>query len=98
LRGQLFFAGLAAAAGTPEMARQRLASSPDDSEARYQFAAHQVMAADVEGAAENLLDLMQRDRKFGDDAARLALLKLFDILGDDPAITRYRARMFALLH
>jgi putative thioredoxin len=98
LRGQLFFAGLAAAAGTPEMARQRLASSPDDSEARYQFAAHQVMAADVEGAAENLLRLMQRDRKFGDDAARLALLKLFDILGDDPAITRYRARMFALLH
>jgi putative thioredoxin len=41
---------------------------------------------------------MQRDRKFGDDAARLALLRLFDLLGDDPAIARYRARMFAQLH
>ena len=98
LRGQLFFDRVVASAGPPEMIRQRLASSPDDSEARYRLAAHQVLANDVEGAAENLLQLMQRDRKFGDDAARLALLKLFDILGDDPAITRYRARMFALLH
>ena len=98
LRGQLFFDRVVASAGPPEMARQRLASSPDDSEARYQLAAHQVSANDVEGAVENLLQLMQRDRKFGDDAARLALLKLFDIRGDDPAITRYRARMFALLH
>jgi len=98
LRGQLFFDRVATSAGPPEMARQRLASSPDDSEARYQLAAHQVSANDVEGAVENLLQLMQRDRKFGNDAARLALLKLFDILGDDPAITRYRARMFALLH
>ncbi len=98
LRGQLFFNRVAASAGPPEMVRQRLASSPDDSEARYQMAAHQVTANDVEGAVDNLLQLMQRDRKFGDDAARLALLRLFDLLGDDPAITRHRARMFALLH
>ena len=98
LRGQLFFNRVAASAGPPEMLRQRLASSPDDSEARYQMAAHQVTANDLEGAVDNLLQLMQRDRKFGDDAARLALLRLFDLLGDDPAITRHRARMFALLH
>ena len=35
---------------------------------------------------------------FGDDAARVALLKLFDMLGGDPMVTRYRARMFNLLH
>ena len=98
LRGQLFFNRVAASAGPPETTRQRLASSPDDSEARYQLAAHQVIANDMEGAVDNLLQLMQRDRKFGDDAARLALLRLFDLLGDDPAIARYRARMFAQLH
>ena len=41
---------------------------------------------------------MQHDRTYGDDAARIALLKLFDMLGDDPAVTPYRARMFNLLH
>ena len=47
---------------------------------------------------DNLLLIMQKDRGFADDGARKALLKLFDMLGDDPAITRYRARMFNLLH
>lgn len=98
LRAQLFFDRVAAAAGPHEAAARRLAASPDDSEARFQVAAHQVMENDLEGAAENLLQLMQRDRKFGDDGARTALLKLFDILGEDPAVTRYRARLFALLH
>ena len=98
LRGQLFFDRIALAAGDPAAVAQRLSASPDDSKARYQMAAHQVMASEVEAAMENLLLLMQRDRKFGDDAARLALLKLFDMLGDDPLITRYRARMFTLLH
>jgi putative thioredoxin len=41
---------------------------------------------------------MQKDRKFGDDAGRLALLRLFDMLGEHPAVNRYRARMFNLLH
>jgi len=98
LRGQLFFDRIALAAGDPVTLRQRLDANPDDSEARYQLAALQIMGNDVQGALENLLLLMQKDRKFGDDAARLALLKVFDMLGDDPAVTRYRARMFNLLH
>jgi putative thioredoxin len=98
LRAQLFFGRVAAAAGPHEATARRLAASPDDSEAHFQVAAHQVMENALEGAAESLLQLMQRDRKFGDDAARTALLKLFDILGEDPAVTRYRARLFALLH
>jgi len=98
LRGRLFFDRVALGADDPGVLAQRLTASADDSEARYQLAAHQVMGNDIEGALDNLLLLMQRDRKFGDDAARLALLRLFDMLGDDPMITRYRARMFNLLH
>ena len=52
----------------------------------------------VENAIENLLLIVQKDRKFGEDAGRLALLRLFDMLHEDPAINRYRARMFNLLH
>ena len=53
---------------------------------------------EVRGYLDNYLTIMRKDRKFGDDAARDALLRLFDVLGDDPAVTRYRARMFTLLH
>ena len=98
LRGRLFFDQVAIQAGPAETVAQRSAASPDDSEARYQLAAHQVVANDIAGALDNLLLIMQKDRAFGDDAARIALLKLFDMLGDDPMVTRYRARMFNLLH
>ena len=98
LRGQMYFDRIAIAADDSATLRARLDANTYDSEARYQLAAHQVMDSDAEGAMENLLRLMQADRKFGDDAARKALLKLFDMLGDYPAVTRYRARMFNLLH
>lgn len=98
LRGELFFLGIAAAAGSADALAKRLAANPADSAARYQLAALQMRDQDVEGALENLLRLMQSDRKFGDDAARNALLRAFDILGEDPAVNRYRARMFNLLH
>jgi putative thioredoxin len=98
LSAQLFFGQIAAAANTPEATARRVAEAPDDTESRYRLAAQQVMAGEMENAMENLLLIVQKDRKFGDDAGRIALLKLFDVLGEDPAINRYRARMFNLLH
>jgi putative thioredoxin len=98
LRGRLFFDRIAASGETAESLAQRLQDSADDSDARYHLAAHRIMQGDLDQAAEDLLLLMRKDRGYGDDAARDALLKLFDLLGDDPAATRYRARMFNLLH
>ena len=98
LRAQLFFSRIAAAGDPPAETAQRLEQVPDDTEARYRLAAQQVMANDVENAVDNLLLIVQKDRKFGDDAGRVALLRLFDMLGEDPAVNRYRARMFNLLH
>ena len=98
LRAQLFF-NLIATDGDPAAeTAQRVADAPDDTGARYRLAAQQVMANDVDSAVDNLLLIVQKDRKFGDDAGRLALLRLFDMLGEDPAVNRYRARMFNLLH
>ena len=98
LLGQLFFHRIASAADTAEAAARQVAASPDDTEARYRLAAHQVLRNEIAEAIENLLLIVQKDRAFGDDAGRLALLRLFDMLGDDPAVSRYRARMFNLLH
>ena len=97
LLGQLFFAAIAAQ-DSHEAATARLAEAPDDSAARYRLAAHQLGIGEIDTAVDNLLTIMQKDRSFGDDSARKALLKLFDMLGDDPSVTRYRARMFNLLH
>ncbi|MBT8080885.1 MAG: tetratricopeptide repeat protein, partial [Gammaproteobacteria bacterium] len=41
---------------------------------------------------------MQKDRSFGDDAGREGLLRVFELLGDDPRVRQYRGRMASLLH
>ena len=97
LLGQVFF-GRIAAQDSHAASSARLAEAPDDSAARYRLAAHQIGIGEIDAAAENLLTIMQKDRGFDDDAARKALLKLFDMLGDEPSVNRYRARMFNLLH
>jgi putative thioredoxin len=98
LRGQLAFAS--AAAGAPPQAEcaARVAADPADSAARYGLAAHQALAGDYQAALDSLLTLMQRDRAYGDDAARKGMLMLFDLLGDDPLVTTYRARLSRLLY
>lgn len=98
LRGQLFFDRIAGANLTTGAAQAAVEADPDDLEARYRLAAVQAVEGDFAAAMENFLTVMQKDRKLADDGARQALLKLFDMLGDDPIVARYRARMFNLLH
>jgi putative thioredoxin len=76
----------------------RLADDANDHEARYQLALHRVLEHDPDAAMELLLQLMQQDRGFGDDAGRQWLLKIFTLLGDDPRVGQYRRRMTSLLY
>jgi len=99
IRGQLGFAS--ALSGAPDAATlvQRLEANPNDSEARYQLAAHQVMGSDYEAALENLLTLLKKDRAFGDDAARKGMVAIFDLLGGSgELVSRYRAKMLSSLY
>ncbi len=98
LRGRLFFAGQAASAPAADELESRLVADPDDHEARYQLALRKTVEGDYDTAMELLLELMQKDRGYGDDAARRALLKVFELLGDDPRVNAYRRRMASLLH
>jgi putative thioredoxin len=98
LRSHLFFEGqVAGAPAAPELAA-RLDADPDDHEARFQLALRKVVERDYEAAVELLLQLMQKDRSFGDDAARNGLLRVFELLGDDPRVAQYRRRMASLLY
>ncbi len=77
---------------------QRLEADPDDSETRFRLAQKLLAEKQYEAAMQQLLTLMQKDREFNDDAARKTLLKVFDMLGDDPLVARYRRKMFNLLY
>ena len=98
LRSHLFFEGQAAGAPAAAELAARLDADPDDHEARFQLALRSVIGRDYDGAMELLLDLMQKDRSYGDDAGRTTLLRVFELLGDDPRVGQYRRRMASLLH
>ena len=99
LRGRLAFSAAVTDAPPAETLKATLEANPNDSEARYQLAAYQVLAGDNEAALENLLTLLKRDRQYGDDAARKGMVAIFDLLGGgDELVTRYRAKMLSSLY
>ncbi len=98
LRNQLLFARDAPDASEKAQLEQRLAEDENDHEARYALAMAQVQSADYASAFENLFGIMGRDRDFNDGAARAALLRLFDMLGDDPLVGQARRRLFNMMH
>jgi putative thioredoxin len=99
LRGQLRFASALADAPSVAELEARLSADPKDSEACYQLAGHRVLEGDYQGALELLLELVKRDRSYGEDAARKGMLAVFDLLGGaGELVTQYRARMMNALY
>ncbi|MCH8616921.1 tetratricopeptide repeat protein [Sphingomonas sp. SM33] len=76
----------------------RIASNPDDFEARYELAGAKMAAGDRDGAADALLDLISRDRDWNEGAARQRFLQLIEAQGlEDPWARTQRRRLSALL-
>ncbi|MGA7981265.1 MAG: thioredoxin [Chromatiaceae bacterium] len=99
LKGQLRFANVIADAPPEPQLTARLESNPNDSEARYQLAARLVARGDSEGGLKHLLQLMKKDRSYGDDAARKGMVMVFDILGGTgDLVARYRSQMLNALY
>ena len=88
-------------AGLPDITEieSRLQKDPKDLEALLAKSQHQSAQGDYESAMQSLLTIMQTDRSFEDDAGRMGLLKLFDLLGGEhPLVQQYRRKLFTLLH
>jgi putative thioredoxin len=76
----------------------RIASNPDDFEARYELAGAKMAAGDRDGAADALLEIVSRDRDWNEGAARQRLLQLIEAQGlEDPWARAQRRRLSALL-
>jgi putative thioredoxin len=77
-------------AGEGEL-RQRIERDPTDLGARLQLGKHLAAAGAHEEALEQLLEVVRRDRTFEDDAARKAMVDVFELLGPrHPLTERFR--------
>lgn len=84
--------------GDPEPLKVRLNSDPDDHQARFDLAMILNARNDKLAAAEQLLEIVKRDRDWQEDGARKKLLELFDSWGPkEPATQKGRRMLSALL-
>jgi len=82
-----------------ETLRAQLATAPDDLAARLQLARLYIAQRQLEAALEQLLEIIRRDRRFGDDEPRRMMLSIFELLPDQPQlVSDYRRRLSALLN
>ena len=78
--------------------RARLASNPDDHEARIELATALFGSGERENAIDELLTLFKRDREWNEQAARKQLVKFFEAMGPtDPLTLSGRRRLSALM-
>ena len=76
---------------------QAIAANPDDHQARFDLAVALSAKGDREGAADQLLEIIRRDRKWNEEAARKQLLQLFEAWGlMDPATVAARRKLSAI--
>ncbi len=77
---------------------QRLVSDPGDLQARFDLAVALAARGQKAEAVDHLLELVRRDRKWNDEAARKQLVQLFEAWGfKDPAAIDGRRRLSSLL-
>ncbi len=75
-----------------------LAANPNDHQARYDLALALDAKGDREGALTALLDIVKRDRKWNEEAARKHLVTLFEAMGPtDPRTIDARRKLSSIL-
>ena len=76
----------------------RLAQDADDHEARFELAGAKMATGDRDGAANELLEIVRRDREWNEGAARKRFLQLLEAQGlEDPWSGAQRRRLSAVL-
>jgi len=76
----------------------RVRTHPDDLDARFELANALAAAGDLQGAADQLLEICERDLEWNDQAARKQLLKVFEAAGPMSDVAKNgRRRLSSLL-
>ncbi len=78
--------------------RARVAASPEDLSTRIEFGRALVAANETRAGLDELLGVVEQDRDFGEQAARKAILEVFEALGEgNPLVSEYRRRLQMVL-
>ncbi len=76
----------------------RVADKPDDLQARLDLARHYVGQKAWAPALEELLEIVRRDRAFGDDVGRKTMIEVFGLASAQPElVSEWRRRLSAVL-
>ena len=79
--------------------RSRVASEPDNLQARLDLAQQYIASQQYEAALEQLLAIVERDRTFRDDIARKTMVSVFDMMRDAPqAVSHWRRQLASKLN
>ena len=96
-RARLGFAALLKDAPPAEVLEAAIASDPADLRARHLLGVRKLVAGDAEAGLSHFIEMLQRDRGYGDGLARKSLIDAFRVVEDDDLVSRYRRRMSSLL-
>ena len=99
LEAKLDLARGAAEAPSEDGLRQRISKNADDLDARLNLAHLCVASGQYREALAELLEIVRRDRGFGDDAARKTMLKVFELLGNQgELVSEYRRKLASAMN
>jgi len=75
-----------------------IANTPDNLQARLDLAELQISLREYRSALEQLLEVVKRDRAYGDDVARRKMLTIFEMAAADPdLVSEYRSKLSTVL-
>jgi putative thioredoxin len=97
-RAALEIAEQAKSVGPADELERKVAANPLDHQARFDLAAALNAKGKRAEAANHLLEIVKRDRKWNDDGARKQLVQFFEAWGfNDPAAVEGRKRLSSIL-
>lgn len=97
LRHRMFLTDFAAKHEDEDLAAEAVAN-PRDARARYRHGVLLASREHYEEALDELIESVRLDRRFADEAARKAVLAVFDIIGPDTEMARdYQRRLSQVL-
>src|SRR5690606_23408778 len=98
VRAALELAGKAGEAGDNDELGAKVAANPNDHQARFEYAEALSARGDLEGASEQLLTIIEKNREWNEGAARAQLLKIFEAAGPMSDVTKNgRRKLSAIL-
>ena len=96
-RARLGFAALLKDAPPAEVLEAAIASDPADLRARHLLGVRKLVGGDAEAGLSQFIEMLQRDRAWGDSLAKKSLIDAFRVIEDEDLVGRFRRKMSSLL-